>query len=121
MKITLVSHGNRGKNSPHRPVFTPWVYKFFSGQPKPSPDEFGRPYVGRLGYGRDSMEWRHGSIVEGDIYLNARGNYKVTLKFEDAELENWLKNYIHHKPQEALELIERVLPLCGEKLKAKAE
>ena len=121
MKITLVSHGNRGKNSPHCPLFTPWVYKKPYGQYKPDPNSFGRPYVGRLGYGGEPMEWRHGSIVEGDIYLNARGNFKVTLKFEDAELENWLKNYIDTKPQEALELIAKMLPLVGEKLKAKSE
>ena len=34
----------------------------------------------------------------------------MDLVFEDAELKNWLKNYIKHKPQEALDLLAEMLP-----------
>ena len=51
---------------------------------------------------------------------NGRRRYLSVLEceVEDAELENWLKSYIDTKPQEALDLLAKILPLAVEKLKA---
>lgn len=59
------------------------------------------------------MEWRFGRYSYGILNLNGRtlnGRYTVTFTFEDAELKNWLENYIDTEPQKALELLAEMLP-----------
>ena len=48
-----------------------------------------------------------------DLKLN--GDYHVVLEFEEAELKNWLKDYIANKPKEALVLLAEMLQLAVKK------
>lgn len=107
MKIELVGCGPRGKL--HELGFRPW-----HGE--------RNHWDGSLLYGSlgEPATWFSGRDVHGVLNgLSLHGNYEVDLRFEDAELENWLKSYIDTKPQEALVLIAKMLPLAVEKLKAK--
>ena len=72
-------------------------------------DRYGRDRS--LGSRHDAAEWSDGYVVRGEIHsLKTNGDYEVVLEFQDAELKNWLKNYIHEKPAKALKLLAEVLP-----------
>ena len=63
-------------------------------------------------------QWVAGKCVYGLLpALNLQGNYEVNLEFEDTELKNWLRSYIRHNPEEALDLIAEMLPLAVEACK----
>lgn len=111
MKITFSACTNRG-GSDHEHEFIP---------------EYGRHY----GYTEGGWVYRHGvdvfrhgparwvcgKLVPGRVQdLGLTGCYNVYLEFEDAELENWLKNYIDTKPQEALDLLAKMRPRAVDKL-----
>lgn len=105
MKITLTGCGNRGHTRTRDS--RPWYGKF-------GVNNVNRLYYsegGHPGSPDDPAHWLFGRFAPGlvkGLWLN--GDYQVTLEFEDSELKNWLKNYIEHKPDEALDLIEEMLP-----------
>ena len=108
--LSLFSVGQtpRGKHPEWRDIgFIPRV-----AQPSSPSLYFGRDgRARRLGQKSDPAEWTDGCRVLGEIRsLKTNGDYEVELEFEDVELRNWLKDYIKHKPSEALELIAEVLP-----------
>ena len=117
MKITFRACTNRG-GSDHK-------HDFFSEHGRHYKYEEGRGITRADGFDcflSGPARWVCGKVAPGRMLgLGLTGDYRMYLEFEDAEMENWLKNYIDTKPQEALELIAKMLPLVGEKLKAKSE
>ena len=70
------------------------------------------------------MEWRHGCVSSGNIdglFREKGSDYEVELKFEDAELKNWLESYIAYEPGKALDLLVKMLPKAVAKLKEKGK
>ena len=108
MKIEILGLRPRGKPPEWRDIgFIPRV-----AQASSPTLYFGRDgRERRLGQKSDPAEWTDGCRVLGVIRSpKTNGAYEVSLEFEDIELRNWLKDYIKHKPSEALELIAEVLP-----------
>ena len=109
MKITFQGWGHNGKK--HGPYpFTPWI---------PMRGSFvrGEPYY--------PMQW-DGLLALGQLEIPKKerlsyGHYDVTLKFQKAELKNWLKSYIAAEPHEALDLIAEVLPDFKESMDRKKD
>ena len=111
MKISFEGCGPRGRGRYHE-----HGPKEHDLRPHKVYDPGGESFYGTPG---EPATWYSGRFVHGVLNgLSLRGSYEVYLRFEDAELENWLKSYIATKPQEALDLLAKMLPLAVEKLKA---
>lgn len=117
MKMTFTGCGNRGQK--HSCSFRPWHGTCYLG----SNGHFSRDKNGQAGYPGEPAHWLFGRFLPGKLEgLQLGGwNYEVTLEFEEAELKNWLKNYIKHKPDEALDLLTEMLPEAVAKLKEKGK
>ena len=115
MKITLTGCGNNRRE--HFPSFRPWHGTCYLN----SNGDFSRDKNGAAGSLREPAHWLFGRFVPGELEgVQCSGwRYEVTLEFEDAELKNWLDNYIKHKPEDALDLLVEMLPKAVAKLKEK--
>ena len=64
-----------------------------------------------------------GSGLRGRIdslpYVPSFGPFAIHLESSPDELKDWLESYIEWKPEEALDLLVKMLPLAVEKLKEK--
>jgi hypothetical protein len=94
----------RGLSAPydapsHEPEFTPDV-----GYTKE-----GSCHLGMPGH---PLEWSPDGLASGLISkVRLNGEYWVIFKFEDVELENWLKSYVTEYPEKALSLLVEMLQL----------
>ena len=115
MEIKILGHRGRGGRS-GRPV--DWRSVSFWPAVRSETPHSRWGFAKRLGWPSDPVEWEGGDIVRGEIKAaSLNGNYDLVLKFQDTELKNWIKSYIEHNPQGALELFAEMMPLAVEKLK----
>lgn len=108
MKISLWGCGNNSNELPHERELKHWIGRA-------ERDGTIIRYIGNsldyFGSRGDPMRWHVSDASRGLVEdLTLKGNYRVLLEFQNAELKNWLKCYIAEKPDEALDLIAEMLP-----------